>query len=85
MGGIIYGIVKTPERYNQQQNKYSIQKIEDLFPNKFKSSPWWPLYSFMYEQIDANPEFWIDVKQGKVKEKMKVFITTLINKTGLEL
>jgi PD-(D/E)XK nuclease superfamily len=85
MGGIIYGIVKTPDQFNHEPNRYSIQKIENLFPNKFKSSQWWPLYDFMYEQIDANPEFWIDVKRGEVKKKMKTFITNLIDRADLEL
>jgi len=85
MGGIIYGIVKTPERYYLQPSRYSIQKVEDLFSNKFKCSRWWPLYDFMYERIDSNPDFWIDVKRGEVKRKMKEFISKLIDKTGLEL
>ncbi|MBE5320951.1 PD-(D/E)XK nuclease family protein [Pedobacter sp. MR2016-19] len=84
MGGIIYGIVKTPDRYQHEPNRYSIQKIENLFPNKFKSSQWWPLYDFMYEQIDANPEFWIDVKKGVIKKKMRDFISNVIDKTELE-
>lgn len=84
MGGIIYGIVKTPDQCKSEPNKYGIQKIEELFPNKFKTSQWWPLYDFMYQQIDANPEFWIDVKNGKVKEKMQYFISHVINITDLE-
>lgn len=84
MGGVIYGIVKTPEQFSRVSTKYSIQKIEDLFSNKFRISQWWPLYDFLYQQIDANPDFWIDVRNGKVKEKIRYFIRAIIDITDIE-
>lgn len=83
MGGFIYGIVKTPEQYNNS-NKYNMERIEKLYPNKFKSSQWWPLWDFLYPQIDLNSSLWMDIKNGQLKKKVKEFIEPLLTLKDLD-
>ncbi len=79
-GGIIYGIVKTPEQYDTDSNKYDIQQIVngvDCFRNN-KSSQWWPVWSKLYENIDKNKDFWIDVVNKKAINDIKNTIQQIL-------
>lgn len=78
MGGVIYGLVKTPEYKAINRNKICFTELRDHLRTKFKTSQWWPLYFLQYKNIEHNSEFWIDVQNGNFKLFMKDFIMSVL-------
>lgn len=78
MGGVIYGIVKKVAFNNVNPNKIDYKELKSYLGGKFKTSHWWPLYTLKYDNIDVKSDFWIDVVDGKFKDFMKAFITSVL-------
>lgn len=78
MGGVIYGLVKTPEYKAINRNKICFTELRYHLRTKFKTSQWWPLYFLQYKNIEHNSEFWIDVQNGNFKLFMKDFIMSVL-------
>jgi hypothetical protein len=77
-GGVIYGLVKTPEYMNLRREKVYFNEQRNQLGIKFRTSPLWPLYFLQYHNIEYNAAFWIDVKNGTFKEFMKNFISAVL-------
>ncbi len=77
-GGLLYGLT----RFEPDHNKTRFPEIEDLLERglkeRFSVSAWWPMYQFFYRNIDNNQQFWLDINNGKAKERAKEFVN-LIN------
>lgn len=78
MGGVIYGLVKTPEYKAINKDKICFTELRDHLNIKFKTSQWWPLYFLQYNNIEHNSEFWVDIKNGTFKLFMKAFIIKVL-------
>lgn len=76
MGGLLYGLTRKVE----DKTKSRMPEIERLFDEKFLVSPWWFMYRPLYEGIEVRPQFWMDLKNGTVKEKLRKFITTIMQR-----
>lgn len=74
--GIIYGIVKEA---TVEAKKVYFPEIQEVFDEKFKTSNWWPMWQFFYSNIDNSTDFWLDIRNGKAKERAKEFVE-IINK-----
>lgn len=76
-GGLLFGIT----RDTQDKNKTRIAEIEDLLANefneKFQVSEWWPMWQFLYKNIETNEQFWLAIKNGKAKDKAKKMIIAI--------
>lgn len=68
--GIIYGIV----RESAAPLKTDFPEIKEIFNEKFKTSNWWPMWQFLYSNIENTTNFWLDIRNGKAKERAKEFI-----------
>jgi len=80
-GGILYGI----NRNKRDKNKSRFINIEQAFKEEFQVSEWWPMYRYFYNDINSKPDFWTDIKDGKIKELAKVFIETIVSKFDTNL
>ena len=78
MGGVIYGLVKTPEYKAINKDKIYFTELRDHLSIKFKTSQWWPLYFLQYNNIEHNSEFWVDIKNGNFKLFMRTFIMKVL-------
>ncbi|MDM1363194.1 PD-(D/E)XK nuclease family protein [Myroides marinus] len=79
MNGVIYGLVKQPDYFNNvNSEKIIIEGLSNVLGIKFKTSPWWPCYAFEYENIEVVAEFWSDAQSGKFKEFMRNFIYKVV-------
>lgn len=77
--GLIYGLVKTPEFYNSYPEKFFVADIASVLNNRFSTSHWWPLWTFLYKNIEVEHQFWVDVQNGTVKETVRNFLVEVIN------
>ncbi|WP_336958889.1 PD-(D/E)XK nuclease family protein [Chryseobacterium contaminans] len=77
-GGVIYGLVKTPQYMDSHHDKVYLNDLRNYLGIKFRTSHWWPLFFLQYPNIEHDPAFWIDVRNGKFKKFMKDFIITII-------
>lgn len=77
-GGVIYGLVKTPQYMDSHYDKVHLNDLRNYLGIKFRTSHWWPLFFLQYPNIEHDPTFWIDVRNGKFKKFMKDFIITII-------
>ncbi|MEJ5055457.1 PDDEXK-like family protein [Sphingobacterium sp. MYb382] len=78
-GGLIYGLVKTPEFYYSNSERIYLNEIAEILKIRFSNSPWWPLWTFLYEDISIDYSLWNDIQNGKVKAFVKEFLQELIN------
>ncbi|WFB69349.1 MULTISPECIES: PD-(D/E)XK nuclease family protein [Chryseobacterium] len=77
-GGVIYGLVKTPQYMDSHYDKVYLNDLRNYLGVKFRTSHWWPLFFLQYHNIEHDAAFWIDVKNGTFKEFMKSFIITVL-------
>ncbi|MQP29931.1 hypothetical protein GEO21_20810 [Sphingobacterium faecium] len=77
-GGFIYGLVKTPEFYNESPHKMPLPEIARELKTKFKTSYWWPLYRYLYENIEVKDEMWIAIQNGSLKKIIKDFLKSVM-------
>lgn len=77
-GGVIYGIVKSPNQFNENSNKYGIPKIEEKLNENFNTSQWWPLWAMLYDTIEKKEFFWIDINNGRAVEKIRKLIVDIL-------
>ena len=80
-GGILYGI----NRNKRDKNKSRLFDIEQAFEEEFQVSEWWPMYRHLYSNINSKLDFWSDIKDGKIKERAKIFIETIVSKFDTNL
>ncbi|MES2455756.1 MAG: PD-(D/E)XK nuclease family protein [Bacteroidota bacterium] len=73
-GGLIYGIVKTPEFFKENYGKLDCISLKEYLQVKFNTSPWWPIYLLKYPKIEVQEELWQDILSGKFKNFMRDFI-----------
>jgi hypothetical protein len=78
-GGLLYGLT----RAELDNNKPRFQEIDNLLENelreKFNVSAWWPMWQFLYSNIENNEQFWIDINSGKAKERAKNFVKLIVD------
>ena len=72
-GGLIYGIVRNVE----DPDKKTYPEIESLFPENFQVSFWWPMWRWMFQQIEYTPDFWQAVIDGSAKKTVKDFVSKI--------
>ncbi len=77
--GLIYGLVKTPEFYNEHPDKKYVHEIAAQLKPKFSTSHWWPLYKFLYRNIEVEYNMWLDIQSGKLKSKVKNFLQDVLS------
>ncbi|CAD0220191.1 PD-(D/E)XK nuclease family protein [Chryseobacterium sp. JV274] len=77
-GGVIYGLVKTPQYKDSHHDKVYLIDLRNYLGIKFRTSHWWPLFFLQYANIEHDASFWIDVRNGKFKKFMKDFIIAVI-------
>lgn len=73
--GLIYGIVRNEE----DPIKTTYPQIEELFKENFQVSYWWPMWRWMFQEIEYNADFWQAVIDGSAKSTVKDFIEKIIN------
>lgn len=78
MGGVIYGLVKTPDYYKVRPDKIFMPELTAHLGIKFKTSYWWPLYYQQYYDIDTNEELWIDIKEYRLRDFIKNFLHNIL-------
>jgi len=78
IGGILYGISRIDEGKDKIRFPEIDILIEQMLKERFNVSPWWPMYQHFYRNIENNQEFWMDIQNGKAKQRAKEFIK-LIN------
>lgn len=73
-GGLLYGI----KRVVPDSNKPRFAEIDDLLRTEFRESfyvsPWWSMWQFFYRNIENDDRFWIEINNGKAKERAKIFL-----------
>lgn len=72
-GGMIYGIVRREE----DKTRPGLPEAQELVKERFKTTPWWPMWAYFYEGINFNEQFWMDIKSGKAKERARKFVQKL--------
>lgn len=72
-GGLIYGIVRNVE----DPDKKTYPEIESLFTENFQVSYWWPMWRWMFQQIEYTPDFWQAVIDGSAKNTVKDFVSKI--------
>lgn len=77
-GGLIYGLVKTPEFNAEHPDKKYIPEIARHLKIQFNTSHWWPLWKFLYEKIEINDTMWLDIRSGKLKSTVKYFLKEVL-------
>lgn len=73
-GGIFFGIVRKTDSKDERK----FPQIEQYLNGNIQRSYWWPVYFWLFRNIETNPDFWIAVKNGEAKNTIKVFLQTLI-------
>lgn len=74
-GGLIYGVIRNEE----DPLKKTYPEIESLFIENFEVSYWWPMWRWMFRDIEYSSEFWQGVLDGSLKKLVKEFIETIID------
>ena len=74
-GGIIYGIIKD----NVDGEKQDFPEIKEIFNEKFKTTHWWPMWQYLYYNIENTTDFWMDIRNGEAKRRAKEFIEKINN------
>lgn len=73
-GGLIYGLKRT----SQDPSRSRIPEIEQRTGKSWNVSQWWPMWQFLYRDIDHNPEIWLDIKTGVFKQKAREFVKIFV-------
>lgn len=73
-GGILYGIVRKSD--SKDERRYT--QIESMFDEGVMWSYWWPVYFWLFQNIENNSEFWFSINNGSAKKTIKKFILKLI-------
>jgi len=71
--GIIYGVVRREE----DKTRPNLPDAQNLLAERFKTTPWWPMWAYFYEGINYNEQFWLDIKSGKARDRAKEFVEKL--------
>lgn len=77
-GGLIYGLVKTPEFNALHPHKKYIPEIKDELKTQFNTSHWWPLWQSLYENIAVNDKIWLDIQNGNLKSFVRKFLQDVL-------
>ncbi|MGE8376691.1 MAG: PD-(D/E)XK nuclease family protein [Sphingobacterium sp.] len=77
-GGLIYGLAKKPEFYNEHPDKIFIPEIAAQLKIQFSTSHWWPMWKFLYEKIEVNETMWLDIQSGELKNTIKQFLQNVL-------
>lgn len=78
LNGIIYGVGRNTRDTNKSKLPDIQVYLEEKLKEDFKTTELWPLYQHFYKNTETNQSFWIDVINGKAKERAKNFVN-LIN------
>lgn len=82
MNGLIYGIT----RLEFDKDKTRDEKLENALGGKWNVSNWWICWRFLYSNFDRNPENFVNIENGIMKDKIKSIVEDFIQKTeGFEL
>lgn len=73
-GGLIYGLVKTPEFNTLHPEKKYIPEIGGELKIQFSTSHWWPLWKFLYKNIEIEDQIWLDIQNGHLKDVIRGFL-----------
>lgn len=77
-GGLIYGLVKTPTFYNEFPHKMPLPEIARELKIQFVTSYWWPLYQYLYKNIEVKDEMWIAIQNGSLKKVIMDFLQSVL-------
>lgn len=75
-GGILYGI----KRKERNPEKPTLPSLQQLFAERFKTTPWWPMWEYFYPGIHYNSDFWMDIHSGTIIGKVENFLDKLKEK-----
>lgn len=78
LNGIIYGVGRNTRDPLKSMLSDLQSHLKENLSGNFKTSEMWPLYTHFYNDIETNQNFWVDIKNGKAKERAKEFVQ-LIN------
>jgi len=73
-GGFLYGM----KRKVPDDMKIRYTEIENVIGESWSVSRWWSMYQFLYRDIENNSDFWVEIRNGKLKEKVKIFVQKII-------
>lgn len=76
-GGLIYGLVKTPEFNKSHPDKKFVPEIAAMLKVQFSTSHWWPLWKFLYRNIEIEDEMWLEIQNGNLKNFVRSFLQDL--------
>lgn len=74
-GGLNYGI----QRKNIDNSRSKFIEIENFCGDTWKTSQGWSMYRLMYQNIENDPKFWIEINNGNAKENVKEFVKKIID------
>ena len=74
-GPLLYGIC----RREPDKSRSRLPEIENYLGGNWRASEWWPMYQSFYPALDP---LWIDLANGKFKEKAKEFVSKIVNEFG---
>lgn len=77
-GGLIYGLVKTPEFNASHPDKKYIPEIVSELKIQFNTSHWWPLWQYLYKNIEINDAIWLDIQNGHLKSVVREFLLNIL-------
>ncbi|AZI24019.1 hypothetical protein EA772_01170 [Pedobacter sp. G11] len=78
-GGLIYGLVKTPEFNKFHPKKKFIPEISSKLKIQFSTSHCWLLWKFLYKNIEIEDHLWLDIQNSQLKIAIKLFLQDILN------
>lgn len=72
--GLIYGI----KRNKEDDKKTTLPEIIKFFRGDWNTSKWWPMWQFLYKNIEGNNRFYLDIQNGEFKKKAAEFIEAIV-------
>lgn len=78
-GGLIYGLVKTYEFNTSNPEKKFIPEIAAELKIQFSTSYWWPLWKFLYRNIEIEDQIWLDIQNGHLKNFVREFLQNVLS------
>lgn len=79
-GHILYGMTQDKGGANRREFSGVINHLNQRLNGGFQFSEWWPLYKYLYKDIDDSPDFWMAIKNGKAKKEIKKFIELMVKR-----
>ena len=77
-GHIFYGMTQDNRETNRNKFTPVLNHLNDNLEGGFKYNEWWPVYKYLYKDIDSSAEFWKAIRNGSAKREIKRFIEVMI-------